>query len=59
MLSIKKSKIKFGVYDKPWLNPSIIMCIGKKYKMYTKSLNNHSLINVYTNYKNCLMKILK
>ena len=27
--------------------------------MITKSLNNHSLINVYKNYKNCLMKILK
>ena len=27
--------------------------------MYNKSLNNHSLINVYTHYKNCLMKILK
>ena len=27
--------------------------------MYKKSLNNRSLINVYKNYKNCLMKILK
>ena len=27
--------------------------------MYTKSLHNHYLINVYKNYKNCLMKILK
>ena len=38
---------------------SIIKCIGNKNKMYKKSLNNHSLINIYTNYKNCLMKILK
>ena len=27
--------------------------------MYKQSLNNHSLINVYKNYKNCLMKILR
>ena len=56
---LKKVKIKSGVFDKPWLTPSILKCIGKKNKMYKKSLNNHSLINVYTNYKNCLMKILK
>ena len=60
-MSIKKVKIKSGVFDKPWLTPSILKCIGKKNKMYKKSLNNHSLINkyVYKNYKNCLMKILK
>ena len=52
---LKKVKIKSGVFDKPWLTPSIIKCIGKKNKMYKKSLNNHSLINVYTNYKNFLM----
>ena len=56
MLSIK---IKSGVFDEPWLTPSIIKYIGKKNKMYTNSLNNHSLINVYNNYKNCLIKILK
>ena len=56
---LKKVKIKSGVFYKPWLTPSILKCIGKKNKMYKKSLNNHSLINVYTNYKNCLMKILK
>ena len=37
-------------------SPSIIKCIGKKNNMNKKSLNNHSLINVYKNYKNCLTK---
>ena len=41
------------------ITPYIIKCIGKKNKMYKQYLHNHSLINVYTNYKNCLMKILK
>ena len=59
MLSIKKSKNKNVFFDKPWLTPSIIKYISKKNKMYKKSLNNQSLINVYKNYKNCLMKILK
>ena len=56
---LKKVKIKSGVFDKPWLTPYIIKCIGKKNKMYKNSLYNHSLINVYKNYKNCFMKILK
>ena len=31
---LKKVKIKSGVFDKPWLTPSIIKCICKKNKMY-------------------------
>ena len=38
---------------------SLLKCIHKKNKLYKKTIINSNLNMEYTNYKNCLNKILK